>query len=185
MLCTSCNKGNLEPSFIEGLFRAHHCSHCEGDLILMEDYLSWKHHNPEYEFSDDITFEIDDIEDTNKAIFCPISSAIMQKYKLTAVNTHRVDYSPISGAVWLDKGEWEVLKQEGLAGSLNVIVSQTWQNKIRKEGTEATFAELYKNKFGKENYDKIKSMKEWLNSNPKKSDLIAYLLAQDPYSVNR
>ena len=39
MNCTSCNNGTLYPSFIEGQFRSHTCSSCEGNWVLIEDYI--------------------------------------------------------------------------------------------------------------------------------------------------
>ncbi len=50
MKCTSCKQGELDPSFIEGQFRAHTCSNCGGNWVLIEDYVAWKERNPQYSF---------------------------------------------------------------------------------------------------------------------------------------
>lgn len=185
MNCTSCNEGALFPSFIDGQFRAHTCSNCGGNWILIEDYVSWKERNSDYKFSDEISVEESDISDSKKALLCPASGTIMRKFKISASNEHKLDYSSAVGGLWLDKGEWDLLKSEGLAGCLNSIVTQNWQRNIRQNSAQQNFSEIYKDKFGEENYSKIKEIREWLGSQEQKADLRAYLLAEDPYSAEK
>lgn len=182
MKCTSCKQGELIPSFIDGQFRAHTCSNCGGNWILIEDYVYWKERNPQFSFDENIRCEIDD---TKQAILCPISDTIMRKLRLSTTTEHRIDYSVSVGGVWLDKGEWELLKKEGLAGSLNAVLTAHWQKNIRINSTKDNFSEIYKDKFGDASYKKVKELREWLNHQPNKADLRAYVLADDPYSADR
>ena len=182
MLCTSCKSGKLNPSYIDSLFRAHTCDNCGGNWILIEDYVSWKERNPDQEFT---TVEVEDVQDSGKALLCPVSGAIMRKLRINKDSAHKLDYSARVGGVWLDKGEWELLKQEGLAGSLNAILTEQWQTKIKDQKAEATFEALYREKFGDEDYEKVKQLRSWLTDNPNKADLRAYLLADDPYSAKK
>ncbi|MGL6313957.1 zf-TFIIB domain-containing protein [Vibrio sp. WXL103] len=184
MNCTSCKNGLLIPSFIEGQFRAHTCNSCGGNWILIEDFVAWKERNGDYHFAEDISFG-EDASDTKKALMCPASGVIMRKFRVSASNDHRVDYSAAVGGIWLDHGEWELLKAEGLAGSLNLLVTQHWQDQIRETGAKQNFADIYQNKFGEETYTKIKEIRSWLNYHPQKADLRAYVLAEDPYSAER
>ena len=183
MKCTSCKQGSLVPSFIEGQFRAHTCPSCNGYWILIEAYISWKERNKDYEFSNTIEFEESD--DTKSAILCPVTGIIMRKFRLSASNDHRIDYSSAVGGIWLDKGEWELLKQEGLAGSLNAVVTEHWQKKIRENSARDNFSDIYAEKFGKETYKKISEIRAWLLTQDNKADLRAYLLAEDPYSAQK
>ncbi len=182
MKCTSCKKGILSPSFIDGLFRAHTCTECAGNWILIEDYVTWKERNSEHQFSAEVSCEA---EETTTALLCPMTGTIMRKFRLAAKNSHRIDYSSSVGGVWLDKGEWELLKQEGLAGSLNAVLTAHWQNNIRADSAKDTFTAIYQDKFGQEAYSKVHEFREWLNSHPCKADLRAYLLAEDPYSAEK
>jgi Zn-finger nucleic acid-binding protein len=182
MKCTSCNKGILSPSFIDGLFRAHTCTACAGNWILIEDYVAWKERNPEFKFSAEATCKIDE---STKALLCPVTGTIMTKFLLSSKNSHRLDYSSSMGGIWLDKGEWELLKQEGLAGSLNAILTSHWQKNIRSDSAKDNFSAIYQDKFGQESYSKARDFREWLNSHPCKADLRAYILAEDPYSVDK
>jgi Zn-finger nucleic acid-binding protein len=182
MKCTSCKQGNLSPSFIEGQFRAHTCSNCSGNWILIEDYVSWKEQNPQYTFDQSLICESDE---TKKALLCPVTGKIMRKLRLSSTSDHRVDYSASVGGVWLDKGEWELLKQKGLAGSLNAVITTHWQRNIRMNSAKDNFAEIYSDKFGEECYEKVKELREWLYKQPNKADLRAYILADDPYSASK
>ena len=57
MDCTSCHDGILKDILLEGEFKARECSSCGGHWILIEDYIEWKEINPEYQFSDSVSFE--------------------------------------------------------------------------------------------------------------------------------
>ncbi|WP_432464197.1 MULTISPECIES: zf-TFIIB domain-containing protein [unclassified Agarivorans] len=185
MNCTSCKNGALFPSFIDGQFRAHTCSNCGGNWILIEDYVSWKERNQDYKFSEDISIEESEVMDNKKAMLCPSSGTIMRKFRISSQNEHKVDYSSVVGGLWLDKGEWELLKSEGLAGCLNSVVTQSWQRNIRQDSAKQNLADIYESKFGVETYSKLKEMRAWLMSQEHKSDLRAYLLAEDPYSAEK
>jgi len=182
MPCTSCKNGELAPSFIDGQFRAHTCSNCGGDWILIEDYVSWKERHPQFSFDESVLCEIDD---TKTALLCPVTGTIMRKLRISTSTSHRLDYSASVGGVWLDKGEWELLKEKGLAGSLNAVLTAHWQRNIRMNNIKDNFSEIYRDKFGQNSYNKIKELREWLYSQPNKADLRAYILAENPYSADK
>lgn len=182
MKCTSCKEGQLTPSFIEGQFRAHTCSNCDGNWILIEDYVAWKERNPQFVFNESVQCEP---EESKSALLCPVTGTIMRKLRLSTSTEHKIDYSASVGGVWLDKGEWQLLKSEGLAGSLNAILTAHWQKNIRINSTKDNFAEIYKEKFGEQAYQKVKELRAWLDQQANKADLRAYLLAEDPYSAEK
>lgn len=182
MKCTSCKVGYLAPRIMDDLFRAHTCTECGGNWILIEDYVVWKENNPDFNVADDITCEA---VDTETALLCPQSGKIMRKFRITSKRPHRLDYSAFVGGVWLDKGEWDLIKQDGLAGSLNAVLSVQWQKNIRIDTAKVNFTSLYTDKFGEESYSKLKEIRQWLDDHPNKADLRAYLLAEDPYSAER
>jgi len=185
MNCTSCNNGVLKETHLEADFWAHTCSSCGGNWILIEEFSVWKDANSDYNFSNDILVEETEITDSKKALICPSSGIIMRKFKISATNEHKIDYSSRVGGVWLDKGEWELLKSEGLAGSLNSILTNHWQAQIKQTNALTNFSDLYLEKFGSENYKKAKEFRDWLTNHELKSDLKAYVLAEDPYSADK
>lgn len=182
MKCCRCDHGTLIPSFMDSLFRAHTCQSCEGHWILLEDFLAWKEGHPDFSFAEDVQYQ-EDLEESSKALLCPVTGSIMTKFRISSHTQHRIDYSGNIGGIWLDKGEWELLKQEGLAGSLNVLVTRLWQNKVRAENTKDNFAQMYEDKFGSAIYAQAKELRTWLQAQPQKADLRAYIFAEDPYSA--
>jgi len=150
--------------------------------VLIEDYVAWKERHPEHEFVADSECTP---EESAKALLCPVTGTIMRKFRLSHNTNHKLDYSAIVGGVWLDKGEWELLKREKLAGSLNAVLTSHWQKNVRAESAKDNFTAIYQDKFGEDNYQKIKEMRTWLEQQENKADLRAYLLAEDPYSAEK
>lgn len=179
MKCPTCKSDSLEPSFIEKLFRSHSCSQCNGDWILIEDFVYWSVRSDVAAVEQDAAGYL--AEDTKNALICPVTGTIMQKYRISNASDHKLDYSPKVGGVWLDSGEWQYLKEQGLAPQIGSIFTDSWQNQLRANDTQATFVSLYEKKFGSEDYRKAKEVRAWLVSNDKKAELRAYLLAEDPY----
>jgi Zn-finger nucleic acid-binding protein len=138
--------------------------------------------NKNHHFEKDTKFEIDE---SKCALICPMTGVIMQKFRIDAETEHKLNYSHVVGAVWLDKGEWSMLKEMGYAGSLNKVFTLHWQKMIRENKTHAKFAKLYRTKFGHMDYERVRLFRHWLEHHPKKSELIAYLNASDPYSAER
>ena len=178
MQCTSCHKGQLQPAYLDTLFPCHSCTHCGGNLILLSDYLRWKANAPEQE---QVAIEID-TSDTQRAMLCPKTGSLMLKYRISHKTERKLDLSPLINAIWLDKGEWELLKSEGLTLSLNAIFTEQWQKNIRAHKTKDTLSAHYQMVFG-DDYATLAQFKLQLDKMKNKPEAIPYLLADAPYSV--
>jgi len=178
MKCTSCGAGELNSAYLESLLPCYRCSNCGGNFFMLRDYLRWKDHNPELD-SNDGTVKVE-LHETEKAMVCPKSGGLMTKYRIASDTDHRLDLSSSIGAVWLDQGEWELLKEKGLIDSVNTIFTDHWQSEIRSQESADILSAMYQKKFG-QHYDQIKSFRALINQMESKSEVIAYLLADDPY----
>lgn len=184
MNCTSCSQGILKPaSFEEGL-PAHSCSNCNGHWVLINDFISWIERYPDYNLANDASYHAKAV-DSKKALICPASGNIMTKYQISSSSEHRLDYSASVGGIWLDTGEWELLKSEGLAGTLHTLVTNEWQQQIREHKAENNFSQMYSDKFGKDVYIKVKEFREWLENQAHNEELKAYITAENPYSAEQ
>ena len=189
MKCTSCGIGELVPAYLDNLFPCSSCTHCGGNLIFLADYLRWMENNTDLAKlnvnsasdadSDEATVVA---EETSKAMLCPKTSTLMLKYKITKDSEHKLDLSPSINAIWLDKGEWQLLVSKGLAGKLNEIFTDNWQRKIREAKTADTMEAMYEREFG-DSYTEIKAFRELIHTMKNKPEVIAYLVSDDPYSV--
>ena len=180
MQCTVCKAGELKASSLEGLCSCLQCSNCQGYWVLISDYLEAK----ALELSIDETL-VNHVAVVKKAILCPVSSTVMLKYRLSAQSEHKVNLSPAANGFWLEKGLWELIKQQGLAKNLTQVFTEPWQRKIRAIVALAIFEDYYNEELGKEHHAKLKALREWLNNQPKKAEMLAYINAIDPYSALR
>jgi Zn-finger nucleic acid-binding protein len=151
-------------------------------LILLRDFKRWQELHPTSEFP--VSAEVEVIsEDTSRAMICPLSKRLMTKYRISADTQHRLDLSPTVNAVWLDKGESNLLKEKCLAPKLSEIFTDHWQHEILDVETAEVMHELYERKFG-DQYEKIKEFKTMMDAMRNRPEVIAYLLAEDPYSTD-
>jgi Zn-finger nucleic acid-binding protein len=179
MECTACHNAKLKPSYLEGLIPCHTCPACGGNLLMLTDYLRWLEQNENPDFVQDSGQEVQ-AEDTEMALLCPKTGSIMTKYRISTDSDHRLDYSPRINAVWMDAGEWELIKQKGLAGQLNIVFTDHWQRDLISRESAEILQAMYERKFG-DHYEAIKAFREKLDSMPERHEVIAYLMADDPY----
>ncbi len=180
--CPGCKQGKLIPDYIDELFPCLSCKDCKGHWIKLIDYLYWLDRDPSASDEKGLTVDLQ-AEDTLNAMVCPVTGKIMLKYRLSIDNTHRVDLSPSIGAIWLDKGEWGLIKKEGLSRQLNKIFTDPWQRKIRAQRASDTLDAVYTKQFGPDAYDKLKEFRIWLDKQENKHLLMAYLHSENPYKV--
>ncbi len=81
----------------------------------------------------------------------------------------------------MDRGEWALLKEKGLAGKLNQIFTEHWQREVVSDKAADVLDEMYKRDFG-ENYQSIKAFRELIHGLDNRAEIIAFLLSEDPYS---
>ncbi|RBP51010.1 zf-TFIIB domain-containing protein [Arenicella xantha] len=179
MKCTACESGLLIPAYLEGLFPCHTCTDCGGNLVMLGDYLRWQDANENALFISDTSTKVE-IQETERALLCPKTGRLMTKYRIAKETEHRLDLSPHINAVWLDKGEWALLKEQGLAGRLNEIFTDHWQSDVRSKESADILDGLYAKRFG-EHYADIKAFRAKIDKMDERSEVIAYLLADDPY----
>ena len=182
MHCTACNSGKLIYGYVEGDLPNYQCSSCEGRWIKIDAYLHWlsrsNHVNDVASNDDDFV-----VVDTKKVLICPETGSLMLKFKVSNQLDCHIDYSSVCAGIWLDAGEWELLKQSGLLGQLNQIATDTWQSRMRKERAEQVFEDKYEKLFGEDNHQRLKELKQWLDQQDKKREMLAYLSSKNPYGV--
>lgn len=184
MLCPKCKTVEMIDHNLEQGLSSQQCPACQGNWLLLEDYLSWKtNHNDELLPQHDESLNVEEIIDTTKALICPISGSLMTKFKISHQSEHRLDISSRCGGIWLDKGEWELLKKFGLALQLNQIFTDSWQNKLRSATTKEALTRLYHERFGEQDYEKLVEIRQWIEHHPKRKLIESFLISNDPWSI--
>ena len=177
MKCPSCKTGTLKQAYLEELLPCNICDNCDGHWIQLEDYFRWKElKTANKNDATEINVDIVALSDTKKALVCPVTGKLMLKYRISKESDHRLDLSPYANAVWLDKGEWLLLKQQGLANQINRIFTDPWQKKIREAVSKETLEQLYREKLGEQDYEKVKEINSWLSDHPHADFIKAYIM---------
>lgn len=113
---------------------------------------------------------------TRRALLCPESGAILVRYRAGSGLKLHIEHSPVTGGVWLDHGEWDILKAAGLHHELHVIFSSAYQHKISRTETRARLEEIFANKLGEEDARQVKQFYEFLETHEHKREIVAYLM---------
>lgn len=112
--------------------------------------------------------------------FAPKCRRILVKYKVGRNIPFKIDRCGNCAGVWLDENEWETLKSRNLHDEINKIFTDHWQEKIKQEETREALRTIYEQKFGLEDYKKIRAFKTWINSHEKSGEILAYIRDKNP-----
>lgn len=162
----------IEP----GLF-AYKCQKSGGVWISRPAFLDWKAHHKDDKSALPIGY-VPELPDDSKqqALICPESGHLLIRYRVGHGLKFHVDYSPETGGVWLDSGEWEALKSKGLHVELNLVFSTSYQRQIRSAEHEEALKRSFHDKIGHEDFQKVTAFKEWLATHPKRRQIRCYVL---------
>ena len=183
MKCPVCKTKPCTTMELDDNLNAAACEACGGHWISKGNYTRWlKGHGetlPEKPFSE-VQFEVDDVQD---AKICPECGRLLLKYKVG----HGLDFflaqCPACGGVWLDHNEWNALQDKNLHDEIHKIFSTRWQNQIRSDQKRETLDKAYANQLGSEAYARAQEMRTWLQDQPQKAAILAFLADDDPYRV--
>lgn len=181
MNCPVCKYENLETQEIETDLFAEVCLKCKGKWIPSENYRSWLDSHgsilPEMSVDGDSEMSIPEFE---LARLCPKDKRILIKYKVGRNLSFMIDRCGNCGGVWLDDTEWRSLKERNLHDELGNIFTDHWQEEVQREDTRKTLEHIYKEKFGADDYAKIKDFKIWIEKHEKSGEIMAFIKDKNP-----
>lgn len=181
MNCPVCKTSNFETREIEPNLMVEVCKKCNGRWISRENYDVWLEHRdailPEISFDEDPNMTIPEFE---LARLCPKCRRILVKYKVGRNLPFNIDRCGNCAGVWLDHNEWETLKSRNLHDELNRVFMDHWQEEVKRENTRKTLKSIYEEKFGTEDYSKIREFKKWVDSHEKGGEILAYIRDKNP-----
>ena len=158
---------------------AFQCPETEGVFLPTDSYFRWLSRQParvpHLPKSDNDREEL--IEDDEVIKICPESGQIMQRYKVGHGFSFYLDRSP-SGSIWLDRGEWQALKDRQFHDELHLVFTAPWQDKVRAERRKDVEQELLVAKFGSDLLAKIEDLRHELSEHEHRAFALAYLQRQ-------
>jgi Zn-finger nucleic acid-binding protein len=123
------------------------------------------------------------INDNKFAKICPDCGRILIKYKINNSIDFKIENCGTCSGNWFDQNKWKFLVSNNLHDKVYRFFTIPWQKKIRDESTKNFLKNKYMTKFGDKDYEQIKNLKDWLDNNSKKRELLAYLLKSEPYKL--
>jgi len=162
-------------SLIENL-PAYQCPESEGVFLPAESYFRWLGRQsdrlPHLPVSSEDIEEA--VEDTESAKICPETGLIMQRFKVGHGFSFYLDRSP-SGSIWLDKGEWEALKQRQFHDELHLIFTAPWQSKVRQRQRQEVERRILEERLGSQLLGKLDDLRSELAEHEHRQLAVAYL----------
>ena len=181
MKCPVCLTTDLMLTKLDTGLGAMHCESCAGNWISSASYWYWLEQRgnvPECESA-----AVIQVADQQQAKQCPECNRIMLRYKVGHDLDFDLDQCPYCNGVWFDKNEWESLQARNLHDDIHLIFTAPWQSEVAKEDRRKTFERIYQNKFGDADFAELKRVREWLDKHPKRNEMLAFLMVENPYGV--
>ena len=183
MQCPVCRTSKLSSTKLENNLNSMRCSQCEGNWIVGKEYWKWlDEHGPNLPERPNDENGLS-LAEPARYIDCPECQFRMAKYLVGRGLNFTVDHCEGCKGIWLDRNEWETLKKRNLHDDLNAMLTQFWQVAARKEARKKNLEQIYIGRFGAEDFLEIQRIRAWLDTNPNKQHLIAYLTDRDPFDV--
>ncbi len=183
MKCPLCKDDLLHSTTLELGLPAYRCQQCQGVWISLSEYRNWRREKadalPELALDDtDIP-----LWDTQELKLCPNCARFLTRHRILPGVKFYLDRCGNCEGVWFDPHEWEVVVARNLQDKVHLFFTKPWQIKMQAEEARRMLDRLYLDKFGPEDYAKVKDVWAWVRHHPQRAMLIAYLQADDPYKI--
>jgi Zn-finger nucleic acid-binding protein len=179
MKCPLCKTEELDFSSLENNLTSRHCHKCGGNWIPSFEYWKWReeHKDGLPETAEGQVIPPNPVTTALIAKLCPECNRILIKYRVGHGANFSIDKCGNCGGVWFDKNEWEALKARDLHDDVYLIFTSPWQDQIRSQESRRAQEEIYRKKFGVEDFNQIQRVKAWIDRHPRKQEILAYLMS--------
>jgi len=181
--CPVCRSFELGSTDLESNLTSFRCPSCRGNWIRGAQYWKWlEEHGPNLPERDDQDSGLS-LAEPGTPIDCPECRFRMVKYLVGHGFNFTLDQCDGCKGIWLDRNEWDALKERNLHDDLNAMFTPFWQANAQKEIRKRHLEQIYVSRFGEEDYAEIKRIRAWLDTRTNKEEFLAYLTDQDPFNV--
>ena len=178
MKCPKCKTTDLHPTKMEQGLLGMGCNECQGLFVSLLYYRDWAERfgiNTSDNSEKGSELQVEDVENTHVAMGCPKCSRIMTKYRVSSEYSNRLDLCANCDEVWLDKGEWSLLKALDLGTKMPAVFTEQWQTQVRQQVTEANRRQRFVDMLGEDVVKEADSVREWMSDSPLRAQILLYL----------
>jgi Zn-finger nucleic acid-binding protein len=176
MDCPKCKTVHLRATKLEQGLSAMGCPNCEGAVISLLYYRDWLERSAPIVDPDACgTSTMEEVDESHSALTCPKCKKLMSKYKVSGDSNSRLDLCASCDEVWLDGGEWELLKSLELSRKMPTVFTEEWQRKLRKQALEEVREQRLLKVVEKDEIEEIKRIRMWLKEHPARQEIMFFL----------
>lgn len=181
MDCPKCRHTTLlETTRPEGVV-VQRCTQCEGHWVANAQYSHWQATHPPQEATAELLNQPGLLPYTpapsdSKAALCPECQRYLSRAKVQYPNPFFVERCNECEGFWCDRGEWEILNQLGVSGSLEQFFNPEWQMKLREQAAQNRERDSMYEKLGDELAEQIFELAQTLQTHPNGDYALAYLI---------
>ena len=169
--------GELDGTELAPGLHALQCRGCEGSLLSMEDYRPWLERHPAGLAPAPGAAPLEQDEADGAARACPACSRLMQRLRVGSRPDFRLDRCSPCQLVWFGRGEWAALAHAGFTHRLHELLSDGWQRQLREDEQRQRRETLLRDRHGNDCIDELARIRDWLNRQPERDELLALLRA--------
>lgn len=185
--CYCCKTQPLKPTKLDYALPALRCDECHGTYLDLLTYRTWLENNSAnieqekmaQDDASDETVEVETLANSDMALICQRCSKFMLKYRINNEQDNTINVCNTCDDVWLDQGEWELLKQLKIQDKLTQVMGEPWQQQLRHQEREQAFKTRYQQMLG-EDFEQVEAFATWLSAHPKRSEIQHYLSVFEP-----
>lgn len=182
--CPKEGQIELTDSQLSAGLLAKSCPSCGGAWIPPEHYTAWqrRHNHPE----DPVTVSILPLSVVgatapppldNRAALCPDCRSYLVRGRVSLQNfAFFVERCPNCNGIWIDAGEWDILKALNLHTHIDYIFSTEWQARVRELEQTERERQATLEKMGPEIAQRLFELADLLESHPNGDFGVAYLM---------
>jgi Zn-finger nucleic acid-binding protein len=176
MQCPLCENVVLCDEKLVDNLAAKVCKQCQGRWVQSFQYWKWLDLHGDTLTEKPIECGADlEVNDSKAGKLCPECGRFLRHSKVGHGVDFCLDRCNNCGGIWFDKNEWEILVSRNLHDEVHFIFSAAWQKRIQEDEIKMTHEERIKKIVGEDDYAKLKSFAEWVNSSEHKNTMIGYL----------
>lgn len=183
MKCPVCQRESFGKHRLEANLPALKCTGCKGIWIPAAGYWAWLESQGEHRAKAARAPAPIPMEVAGQAKLCPDCGHFLRRYKVWPDVPFYLDRCGHCTGVWFDQGEWRAIRSRDLHRQVHLFFSDMWQDDLKEKETRRRFEKVYRDRFGDEDYARIKEIRAWLEQHPQRGALIAYLSDKDPYKA--
>jgi len=182
MLCPNCQRDLGAPVLSADDPPVFRCAGCQGVWVDSNVYLAWVAGRA-IEAPADLTIDDVPVADTQNLKLCPTCRRFLTRYHILPGARFSVERCAHCNGVWFDADEWVTAVRHRLHDKVNRLFTQPWQAQIRAAEAQRSLERLYLERFGAEDYARVRDVRAWLDHHPQRATLLAFLQARDPYTL--